>query len=343
MAKLNLFEHPSPNGADIQLIGVLLVFLVLFFIGYLQSNLLQNFGTIYFDLTIISFLMIVIAVATRQQVNGWVIFGNVNNQIKFFTCVAIGLVAAYVLNSGVLGGFSIAVPLDISSTSTASSPLLSYIIVAFYGPIVEEIFWVGLLFTSMMLFFQKSLQDQLEGGFLLFAGIILFLGVDYIGIYGILLAVTLMVLCIIITLKRVWKPLSRISSDKAATTLILAAIFMTVLHVYSYGPITSNLPLFASAFLFFIIEGCLDWFSQSLVPSIIMHTTNNALLGAVDLGIAGIAIPFTGIVIPIAFVMIGITILMLWGMLRNRWIGHKEQDRNVSANRYMKSVYHLTT
>lgn len=81
----NLFLNPKIQKADIYLIGMMSIMIVVFIIGYLQSKALQNFGTIYFYVAIFTFIVLSIALATRQKTYSWVLFGKIKNSKDFLS------------------------------------------------------------------------------------------------------------------------------------------------------------------------------------------------------------------------------------------------------------------
>lgn len=316
-ANLNPFITPKPNRLDVQFLGISTVVMILFFIGYLLSSTLQNFGTIYFYLTAIIFIFWTVALATKFNVFSWVIYGATTKLSDFGIDVAIGIALAIVLNIGLLAslGFSISIPLLISgqllSATSASQPTintaLEFIVLAFYGPLVEELFWIGAFVPSFIRYLKPSLDYILLSFLILFSLTFIFLGSQYIGLWAIGIGVILMVLSLILQTRIFAQRLHHIKLNKFPIAMIFGGMIITTLHVYAYGNIIQNIGLFAGAFLFFTIEGVIDYYRKSIVPSIISHTTNNAIIGASTLYAA-----LTGhllLAVAVIFMMVG---YLLW-------------------------------
>ena len=297
---------------------MIFVTMMLFFIGYLIATTLQNFGTIYFDLTVLIFILFLGAWASKRKYFTWVLFGKLTNIFKYGAALFAGMFISYLLSSGILT-FSIGIPLSILASTVGVNSILNYFTVAFYGPLVEEIFWIGLLVPSMMLFFTNRFGNATIGGFLIIGLIMMFLGA-YIGLgsEALLLGILLFGMALLLTIAKVYKISNRIKVNKFMLIMPLAAFIMTIFHVYSYGNILQNLPLFISAYAFFVLEGFIDYKFQSIVPSIMMHTVNNAIVGAELLGIADITL--LGIAIPAAWLMILLMALFLTVLFRVRII-----------------------
>ena len=152
----NLFLKPKIEKSDIYLLGMMSVTIVVFIIGYLQSSSLQNFGTIYFYVAIFTFIVLSIALATRQKTYSWVLFGKIKNSNDFFKLAGIGIFLGLILNLGIIG-LSVSIPLNISASSSSSN-LINYIIITFFGVLIEEIFWIG-MFVPTLINYTSKLND----------------------------------------------------------------------------------------------------------------------------------------------------------------------------------------
>lgn len=313
--KNNEFEKPKPTLEDMALFGVLTVILTLFIIGYLTQSTVQNFGTIYFYLTVITFIFLIVAIVTRFKVFSFVFYGKGNTEKKFFKDVVIGLVAALAfiaLFSQI--GFSVAIPLSINQVNTSSviGIFLTLTILCFYGPLSEEIFWIGSFVPSFLLFIKNNLGYILVAFGVLLPLLVLLLGSYYFGSIGIFIAIVIWIISIILEIKIVYKPLSRIRVNKIFPGVIMGVILILSLHIYSYGSLIANWKVFAVAGLFFLVEGVIDVIRNSIIPSIIMHTTNNAIAAISLAGIGSL------LGIPLSLFFIPIMILFLWSILRAR-------------------------
>jgi hypothetical protein len=284
----NPFIVPKPNKLDINFWGLTTVILILFVIGYLLSNTLQNPGIIYFFLTSIIYIFVFFALTSHFNIGSWVIFGRTVDLQNFLLDAGIGVALALALNLGVFAvtGYSISIPLVIASTAstTGVGPTLQYTILSVYGPLIEEVFWIGVFVPTYARFLRGTAAYAVTGILLVSSLIVLFLGSQYIGSWAIAVAVGLLVLDVILQSKVFFTKLDKQALSQFPGALLLGALIITALHVYAYGNLFQNLPLFIGAFLFFIIEGILDYFRGSIVPSIMAHTVNNAIVGYTALG-----------------------------------------------------------
>lgn len=329
-----IFDRAKPNRSDVKFLAMTLVMTVIFFVGYLQATNLQNFGTIYLDLAIITFLFILTAVATNFNVMAWVVYGTTQNNTKLFLDILIGLLmigAIFMVNNTI--SFSIAIPLSITSISSQSNALTTYSIVAIYGPIIEELFWIGVIFTSLRLYHSTSNPELWTATFLIIGLLLLFLGLEYFGAVGMIIGGFLIGMASLSSLKKIYTPLAKIHQNNFIVDMLTAIFFILVLHVYSYGNPIAHLDVFLSAGAFFLLEGLIDYYRGSIVPSIIMHSVNNAVIGAAVLGIAPIML--MGISIPAYVIMIAITISLVVAMFRVRYGGGEKEHNKVIPYAYM--------
>lgn len=313
----NIFLKARPNKVDIYLYGLLTVMIVVFMIGYLQSNNLQNFGTIYFYLSIFVFILMTGALATKFKVASWVVFGKENKHKDFAIDVGLGLLLGLILNLGVIG-LSIGIPLlNVSSVSAGNSNLVSYIIIAFFGVLIEELFWIGTFLPTFINFNFGRILNDIASIPIVFSILVIFLITYYIGAIGIIIGIILLVISLLLFELDKPKYNRRFHNFKFNSfwfNLSLPLFAIVALHVYAYGNPIQNIGVFISAGIFFLIEGIVDYYRQSIIPSIIMHTVNNAIVGA---SILGIGLIFG---IPASVLMISFMILFLLMIFEIRYI-----------------------
>lgn len=311
----NIFEHPIPNKSDLPLLATLLIITVAVDLaGYLQATSLQNPGSIYFDLVVVNFIFILIALATKFEVTAWVFFGKLKTNRAFFTSVILAIAAIVALQIiPSFTGLSIAIPLSIGSALGAGTNA-EYTVLSFFGPITEEIFVWGIILPSMYLLFRKK-SDLLTGGMIVGAMFALFMGFTYANATPIIIiGIFLLLVSIIATFNKVSHFLNRLPFDDVWIVAILAESLILLLHIYSYGTITADPAAYIGAAVFFFFEFVLDYYSQSIVPSIIMHISNNSIIAAEQLNVA----PVLGL--PIWVFMIAIGILFLYALFRSRFL-----------------------
>lgn len=333
----NLFLNPKPDKRDAYVIGGLIILMTIFIVGYLQSSSLQNFGLIYAILTLLIFFIITLALVSRFRAGAWVFYGKsqATNQIIINFGIGLFIVALILLISNQIN-FSIAIPLSITSVSTTSNNVLNYLVVSFYAPFIEEIFWIGLLFTSILLYSKsKSRGFDFYTGLVIVSLIILFFSVEFIGIAGIILSVIIMGVTFAMQyFKAIRRDFgySKNYNSSLITALITADLFIVILHVYAYGVSSQSLGLFVSAFAFFLIEGIIDIWRQSIIPSIAMHTVNNAVVAVTLLNIAP---TFFGIPIYVYSILLMLFFLVILGYD----YGFKsKKSRVIQPIRYMNSL-----
>jgi membrane protease YdiL (CAAX protease family) len=325
----NIFEsNNKTNRADVYLIGMMTVLIVVFIIGYLQSSSLQNFGTIYFYLSIFVLILIIASYATRFKIFSFVIYGKEKNKKSFFLDVIIGIVLGLILNLGIIG-LTIGIPLSINGT-ISSNNLVNYIVIAFFGVLVEELFWIGTFVPTFLNFLISRFSVFIAGLPIVLSILILFLSVEYIGAFGIVLTLIILIFASIMLNNKVFNKLNKYKINKFVLALIAGVILIVSLHVYAYGNLINNWMLFLSAGIFFTIEGIVDYFRQSIIPSILMHTVNNAIIGASVLSI--------GLIygLPASIYMIAIMVLFLYVLFITNT---KKGERSLGINKYFKSYY----
>lgn len=284
MQPKNIYENPRANKADGPLIASAFIMGIIFMIGYLQASSLQNFGTIYFDLTLISFILVILAVASRFKLTAWVFYGKINTLPRLLLAIAIPAAVAYFISTNAFAGLSIGIPLFSITQAASASSLILYSVIAFYGPFMEEFFWIGLLLPSMMLY-GKTTSQMISVAANSLAILLILLGVEVIGEIGIAIGLAFFAMEGLVTLQKVYKPLNRLGISMFPFALAIAAFIMVILHAYSYGSFTADTGLYLGAGIFFLLEGVMDYIFQSFVPSLIMHTVNNAIVGAAALSI----------------------------------------------------------
>lgn len=291
----NPFLQGKPNTSDVLLIAVAFLIGITFFVGSLQSQAVESAGSIYLNLTFIIFILAVLAIASSFNMTAWVIYGSAKQVLGFsnpkqsiLVMIIVGILITLFLQAKPFG-LSIGIPLSISSTGTVLGDWYQYSIVSFYGPLMEELFWIGLLLPSFLKYARNSSQMG-ELVFITFGIFLVLLGVEYTGITGIILGIVLFGMAGLMTLKRIYTPLNRLPLGSPLLAIPVAAFALVILHAYSYGNFLQNLPLFGFAELFFIIEGLVDYYFGSIVPSIMMHTVNNAYIAQTILGVTGITI-----------------------------------------------------
>lgn len=278
----NIFLNPKPTPRDAYVYGSLIILFVIFIVGYLQSSSLQNFGLIYALLSILILIMMSVAMLSKFKIGAWVIYGKGFTTKAIIINVIIGFAVAFlILAFSHTSGLSISVPLSIVSSAITSNNYLNYLVVSFYSPLIEEIFWIGVLCTSLILFSKSKSRDFDVVTFSIVLGFfVLFFGVEYLQTAGIILAILIFLFAFIIKDKPFVKVLGKTAGYTGTLigSIITADLFLVLLHVYAYGSLTSNIPLFVGAGIFFFLEGIIDVYRQSIVPSIIMHTLNNAVI-----------------------------------------------------------------
>ncbi len=326
----NLFLKSKPNKVDIYLVGLFLIILIIFIIGYLQSSSLQNYGTIYFYLGIFVFILFIGALTTKFKVFSWVLYGKENNKKSFFIDILLGIGLGLILNLGILG-LSIGIPLSITSINISNSNLISFIIISFFGVLVEEFFWIGTFLPTFINFNFGRIINDIVSIPVVFSLLVLFLFTYYIGGIGILLGIILLIFALILfqfdKLKYV-KKFHNFKFNSFWINLTLPLFLIVALHVYAYGNPLKDISVFISAGLFFLIEGIVDYNRQSIIPSIMMHTTNNAIIGASLLGIGDL------FGIPASVLMIIFMGLFLFTIFELRYILNvKKSNTNLYFNK----------
>lgn len=304
----NLFLKPKIEKSDIYLLGMMSVTIVVFIIGYLQSSSLQNFGTIYFYVAIFTFIVLSIALATRQKTYSWVLFGKIKNSNDFFKLAGIGIFLGLILNLGIIG-LSVSIPLNISASSSSSN-LINYIIITFFGVLIEEIFWIG-MFVPTLINYTSKLNDifmTFYADLIALSILIMYFAVDYFGAIGIIYGILVLLLALIfLRLDIISRTRKRIiKSSRFIPSLLAGVVLITALHIYSYGNILTDISAYISIFLFFLIEGIVDYQLQSILPSIMMHTVNNAIVASTAFALGAV------LGIPIWVLSIGFMFLFLY-------------------------------
>lgn len=334
----NLFLNPRPDKRDAYVLGGLIILMTIFIVGYLQSSSLQNFGLIYAILTLLSFFLITLALVSRFKSGAWVFYGKsqatkqiaINYGIGVFVVILILLISHQI-------NFSIAIPLSVgTSITTTNNSVLNYLVVSFYAPFIEEIFWVGLLFPSILLYSKsKDRGFDLYTGLVIISLIILFFSVEFIGLIGIVISVILMGITFSMQFfKGIRRDFGHSKSYTTAliTALLTADLFIVILHVYAYGINSQSIGLFISAGAFFLIEGIIDVWRQSIIPSIAMHTVNNAVVA-----IALLNLPSTFLFLP-TYVW-SIILMLLFLLILGYDYGYKSKySKVIEPLRYMTSL-----
>lgn len=308
---MNLFTNPKPDKRDTYVIGGLIILTIIFIIGYLQSSALQNYGLIYGLLTLLIFIFIAFALASRFKFSSWVFYGKSFTRKTILINALIGVaIAVIILSFSNNLGFSIAIPLSVSGLANSGN-ILNYLIVSFYSPFIEEIFWIGVLLPTLFLWSKSKSRDFDIITFLIIIGFfVLFFGTEFIGILGIIIAIILFSFGILLSFKKIDLKLGTNKSNTFALigSLFVADIFIVLLHVYAYGNLIQSLPLFLSAGLFFFLEGIIDIQRQSIIPSIMMHTVNNSIIAVTAMGIIpsflGIPTWFLSVTLMIIFLLV---------------------------------------
>lgn len=319
----------APNKSDVLLIAIAFLIGITFFIGSLQSQAIESAGAIYLNLTFIVFILIVLAAGTNFNVTSWVFYGSTNNlfnakrlKSSLFVMLFVGIALALFLQINPFG-LSIGIPLSISETGTTLGSWYQYSIVSFYGPLMEELFWIGLLLPSFLKYSRNTSQVG-ELIFLVLGIFLILLGVEYTGIMGIVFGAILFLMAGLLTVKKIYKPLNKLPLDSPLFAIPVAALALVLLHAYSYGNFLQNWQLFLGAEIFFIIEGVVDFYFRSIVPSIMMHTVNNAIVGQTLLGMTGISLGL--FVIQPWMLMTALMALLLIAVFRVRYIITKGQS-----------------
>ena len=329
-SKQNPFvQDVTPNKSDVLLIAIAFLIGITFFIGSLQSQSIESAGAIYLNLTFIVFILIVLAAGTKFNVTSWVFYGSTNNffnvkRLKgsLFVMLFVGIALALFLQVKPFG-LSIGIPLSISETGTTLGSWYQYSIVSFYGPLMEELFWIGLLLPSFLKYSRNTSQVG-ELIFLVLGIFLILLGVEYTGIMGIVFGAILFLMAGLLTIKKIYTPLNRLPLNSPLFAIPIAALALVLLHAYSYGNFLQNWQLFFWAEMFFIIEGVVDFYFRSIVPSIMMHTVNNAVAAQTILEMTGLSLGlFT---IQPWMLMTALMALLLIAIFRVRYIIIKGQS-----------------
>jgi membrane protease YdiL (CAAX protease family) len=324
----NVFTNPKENNIDVYFIGMIVILIIVFIVGYLQSSSLQNFGTIYFYLAILTFIILSIALVSRLKLFSFVIYGKNRTKKRLLADIGIGIILGLILNLGIIG-LTIGIPLSINGTASSNN-LVTYIVIAFFGVLIEELFWIGSFVPTLNNFIDNSFSTGISSFFIILSILVLFIAVDYLGTIGFIFGIMFLILSIILHSKGIFNKFYKFKVNKFIWSMLIGIILITTLHVYAYGNPLTNWLLFVSAGIFFTIEGIIDYYRQSIIPSIMMHTVNNAIVGASVLGISVIY----GVPAPI--IMIAIMALFIYGIFVIKFVKNVDKNNVIKYERISK-------
>ena len=276
------FKSLSHNPRDYGWIAVYFLLFILVYYSILQSQSLSSYGNIYSFLFLIGFVVASVALVTNNKFFGFLNYGTTTTIDKLRNDIIIGLVfggvlvLGYASSSSLLSWFS--PPILVLTGAALTASLSSLVVVGFIGPLIEELSTQSVMNPTLINF----LQSGSELPIIFFFGGIVFLLI----IPQVIVSIVLFVLAAITTFNpNIKQFLVAKKSIRFFSSFIITGFAFSIFHIFAFGNFTLSFSLFASAFMFSIVDSILNWHNGTTTSGETAHITYNGFVFSLVQGI----------------------------------------------------------
>lgn len=302
MSTIRIEQHNEKNKGKQQRLAYMLglmSFIAFFILFEIVANqeAVPTWATVYLALYVVVIALIMLSKIAPNMIE-YRLYGNLTKSLDTYIMLGLVLFVIFgIIKAGYI--FQALIPATVTSSlgGLTNSIFIEAVVLVAIAPIFEEVLFRGIIFPTLMNIIRTK-----------YALSIIFLVFSLVSVYegSLLLAGVLLGIAMLFAF---YKKAIFLFDDSLHTFLMAmftSAFMFAIYHVYAYGGASDINAVLGELFIFGCIAVLIDQFvGKSVVPSILLHSANNAL---------ALAAIMSGTLIPALIVFVIVTVAMFIGI-----------------------------